>query len=130
MKYIFFQKAHEITDDNWICIITLKQHAKTDDRQEPSTLMQICAKQIFRLMSGITDQFFDLCYSKNLKDKQIKLFVKKYYNVNFNLKPLDFIKIAEEFFAQAFSIFDRLNLHYNGTDPMASMDETIFFSNG
>ena len=118
MKYIFFQKAYEM-NDNWICIITLKQRAKTGDRQEPSTLMQICAKQIFRLISGITDQFFDLCYSKNLKDKQIKLFVKKYYNVNFNLKPL----------AQALSIFDRLNLHYNGTDPMASMDETIFFSN-
>ena len=49
-------------------------------------------------MSGIIDQFFDLCYSKNLKDKQIRLFIKKYYNVDFNLQPLDFIKIADEFF--------------------------------
>ena len=129
MKKIFLQKSYEIKD-NWICIITLKQRVKTEDRQEPSLLMQICAKQIFRLMSGITDQFFDLRYSENLKDKQIERFVKKYYNVNFNLQPLDFIKIAEEFFVQAFSIFDRLNLYYNGTDPMASMDETIFFNNG
>ena len=129
MKKIFLQKSYEIKD-NWICIITLKQRVKTEDRQEPSLLMQICAKQIFRLMSGITDQFFDLRYSENLKDKQIESFVKKYYNVNFNLQPLDFIKIAEEFFVQAFSIFDRLNLYYNGTDPMASMDETIFFNNG
>ena len=94
MKCIFFQKAFEIVD-NWICIITLKQSAKKD---KPSTLMQICAKQIFRLMSGIADQFFDLRYCKKVKDKQIELFIKKYYNVNFNLRPLDLIKIAEEFF--------------------------------
>ena len=80
-------------------------------------------------MSGITDQFFDLCCSKNLKDKQIRLFIKKYYNVDFNLQPLDFIKIAKEFFFEAVSIFDKLNLHYDGTDPMLNMDETIFFSN-
>ena len=128
MKKIFLQKSYEIKD-NWICIITLKQRVKTEDRQEPSLLMQICAKQIFRLMPGITDQFFDLCYSKNLKDKQIRLFIKKYYNVDFNLQPLDFIKIAKEFFFEAISIFDRLNLHYDGTDPMLNMDETIFFSN-
>ena len=126
MKYIFFQKAYDIVD-NWICIITLRQFAKKD---KPSTLMQICAKQIFRLMSGITDQFSDLRYCKNVKDKQIELFIKKYYNVNFNLRPLDFIKIAEEFFFEAVLIFEKLNFHYNGTDPMASMDETIFFSNG
>ena len=65
MKCIFFQKAFEIVD-NWICIITLKQSAKKD---KSSTLMQICAKQIFRLMSGITDQFFDLRYCKKVKDK-------------------------------------------------------------
>ena len=124
MKCIFFQKAFEIVD-KWICIITLKQSAKKD---KPSTLMQICAKQIFRLMSGIADQFFDLRYCKKVKDKQIELFIKKYYNVNFNLRPLDLIKIAEEFFFEAVLIFDKLNICYNGIDPMATMDDSIFFS--
>ena len=124
MKCIFFQKAYEIVD-NWICIITLKQSAKKD---KPSTLMQICAKQIFRLMPGTTDQFFDLRYCKKVKDKQIELFIKKYYNVNFNLRPLDFIKIAEQLFFEAGLIFEKLNIGYNGIDPMASMDESIFFS--
>ena len=92
--------------------------------------MQIGAKQIFRLMSGITDQFFYPRYSKNLKDKQIELFIKKYYNVNFNLRPLDFVKKADELFFEAVLIFEKLNFRYDGTDPMATMDETIFFSHG
>ena len=55
-RYIFFQKAYDLDlVENWICILTLKQAVK---KKKPSTLMQICAKQIFRLMSGIADQFF------------------------------------------------------------------------
>ena len=127
-RYIFFQKAYDLDlVENWICILTLKQAVK---KKKPSTLMQVCAKQIFRLMSGIADQFFYLRYSKNLKDKQIELFIKKYYNVNFNLRPLDFVKKAEELFFEAVLIFEKLNFRYDGTDPMATMDETIFFSHG
>ena len=124
-KFICLNQSYEIKND-WICII---ECVEAKDRQNPSLLMQICAKIIFRLMSGITDQFFELRYYEDLQDTQIERFVKKYYKVNFNLKPVDFIKIAEEFFAEALSIFDRLNLNYNGTDPMLNMDETIFFSN-
>ena len=111
--------------DGWICIIQCveKKYAST-----PSKLTQISAKSIFRLMSGIIDQFYDLNFCDNFQSVQINVFVRKYYNVNFNLRPLDFVRTSKLYFEEALVIYKLYNFSYNGKDPMLNLDEKIFFS--
>ena len=125
MRRIYLNQSYEITD-GWICII---QCVEGKHLSNPSKLTQISAKSIFRLMAGIIDQFYDLNFCDNFQIDQISYFVKKYYNVNFNLKPLDFVRVSRSFFEEALAIYKKYNFNYNGKDPMLNLDERIFFSN-
>ena len=125
MKRIYLNICWEKID-KWICII---QCVERKYSLKPSKLTQLSAKKIFRLMSGITDQLFypkDCC--NNCQSCKICKFVRKYYNVNFNLKPLDFVKVSNIFFENAISIFKEYNINYDGRDPMLNLDEKIFFN--
>ena len=106
MRRIYLNQSYEITD-GWICII---QCVERKYLSNPSKLTQISAKSIFRLMASIIDQFYDLNFCDNFQIGQISDFVKKYYNVNFNLKPLDFVRISRSFFEEALVIYKKYNL--------------------
>ena len=91
--------------------------------------MQQSAKRIFRPMSGLIYQLeYQNCCEE--RDCDLCIFIRKYYNINFNTKPLVFHKYCEDFLKEAACFYKRFNLKYDGRDPMTCFDEERFFSEG
>ena len=122
MKRIFLN----IQYTKYYDVIDLITTAKIKFRRTPAKLMQISAKSIFCLMSGMIYEFFDhdTCY-ENCK---ICAFERKFYNVDFNLKAIDFAKACNLFLEEALLIYNKYDINFEGGILNPDLDETIFFS--